>query len=110
MVDPGHWRDFLANRQRKNLAKTQTAYEGILSDIAKLADDEWPPGRLVQHAAAKGWGSINDPREKLRNGHHSQPPSKPTGYRDPILGDAFDELHSRMAGRGDAERGAVPSA
>jgi hypothetical protein len=62
-VEPGHWRDFLANRARKRCASTQTALNGVLADIAKFADDEWPPGRLVEYAAARGWASINDPRK-----------------------------------------------
>lgn len=68
-VEAEHWRDFLANRKRKGLTNTATAYGGQLRAIAQLADDEWPPGRLVQFAAEKGWGSINDPRESdHRNG------------------------------------------
>jgi hypothetical protein len=53
----------MANRKRKRCAQTETAYEAMLADIAKFADDEWPPGRLVEYAAAKGWASINDPRK-----------------------------------------------
>ncbi|MFA6031830.1 MAG: hypothetical protein WC889_02885 [Myxococcota bacterium] len=61
-IDRQHWADFLANRKRKRLGSTPTAYEGQLRALTALADDEWPPGRLVQHAAEKGWGSICDPR------------------------------------------------
>jgi hypothetical protein len=60
-VDPNHWRDFLAGRKRKRMVTTQTALDGVLSDLAELSNDEWPPGRLVKLAAAKGWGSINLP-------------------------------------------------
>jgi len=60
-VDPRHWQDFLAVRKRKRMVSTQTALDGVLSDIAALSNDEWPPGRLVQLAAAKSWGSINKP-------------------------------------------------
>lgn len=68
-VDPQHWRDFLANRKRKRLSNTLTAHKRLLDDLARLSDDEWPPGRLIEHAAAKGWGGIYDPREKeSRNG------------------------------------------
>lgn len=63
-VEPSHWRDFLANRKRKRCVQSQTALDGVLDDIRQIADDEWPPGRLVRHAAAKGWASINDPREQ----------------------------------------------
>jgi hypothetical protein len=69
-VDPQHWRDFLANRKRKGAANTETAYAGQLKLIEQYSDDEWPPGRLVQLAAEKGWGTIVNPREsEQRNGH-----------------------------------------
>lgn len=60
-VEPAHWQDFLTARKRKRLVNTQTALDGVLADIAELSNDEWPPGRLVRLAAAKGWGSINKP-------------------------------------------------
>jgi hypothetical protein len=63
-VDVGHWRDFLANRKRKSLPNTPTAHKRLLADLARLSDDEWPPGRLIEHAAAKGWAAIYDPREQ----------------------------------------------
>lgn len=70
-VQQQHWDDYLGNRKRKRLANTQTAYAGQLRQIAKFADDEWPPGRIVQHAAEMGWGGIYDPRERgLQNGKH----------------------------------------
>lgn len=56
------WSDFLKNRKRKRQPNTPTAYKGFLDDIARIADDEWPPGRLLRHAATKGWGGIYDPR------------------------------------------------
>lgn len=62
-ADADVWRDFLSNRKRKRLPNTATAYRGFLSDIAKLATDEWPPGRLLEHAAMKGWGAIYEPDE-----------------------------------------------
>lgn len=72
-VNPNHWRDFLKNRKTKRLTNSETAYEGQVRELAKLSDDEWPPGRLVQYAAEKGWGSINDPRKQL----HERPDSNP---------------------------------
>lgn len=69
-VEDAHWRDFMAARKRKRCVETQTALDGVMADLARIADDEWPLGRLVQHAAAKGWGSINDPREP-RHGQSS---------------------------------------
>jgi len=66
-VDPAHWRDFRENRRKKKLANTETAYQAQLRDLAKFSDDEWPPGRVLQHAAERGWGAIFDPRPTSRN-------------------------------------------
>lgn len=66
-AEPQAWGDFLVNRKggkgRRSYPNTATAYAKFLSDIARLSDDEWPPGRLLKHAAAKGWAGIYDPRE-----------------------------------------------
>jgi len=67
-ADAQVWADFLANRKRKRLANTATAHKRFLADIAALADEEWPPGRLLEHAVARGWGAIFDPRD--RNERH----------------------------------------
>jgi len=72
-VDPKHWRDLLKNRKTKRLTNSESAYEGQLREIAKLADDEWPPGRLVQHAAENGWAGIHDPRKSLNGSNHERP-------------------------------------
>lgn len=58
------WADFLANRKRKRLPNTATAHRGLLADIAKFTDDDWPPGRLLEHATAKGWAAIYEPDER----------------------------------------------
>lgn len=67
------WADFLGNRKTRRLKNTATAYRGFLEDIERLTDDEWPPGRLLEHAARKGWGGIYDPRDKANgNGRGRQ--------------------------------------
>lgn len=100
-VDRQHWADLLANRKRKRLANTVTAYEGQLRALADLSDDEWPPGRLVQHAASKGWGSICDPRQSNGNNRHvsaqQSDPSAPWRLRDGTidpLAAALAECHA----------------
>jgi hypothetical protein len=83
-VELPHWRDFLGNRRRKKLGTSETAYLGQLKLIGSFASDEWPPGRLVQHAAEKGWGTIVDPSEyeTPRNGQRTQHhPSGRSGHR-----------------------------
>ncbi|NII59825.1 hypothetical protein [Sphingomonas aerolata] len=72
-VDPQHWADVLANRKSKRLANTSTAFAGILRDIEKFSDEEWPPGRIVQHAAERGWGAIFDPRPQNGNRNGKRP-------------------------------------
>ena len=75
-----HWRDFLANRKRKNLTNSETAYLGQLKLLDRFACDEWPPGRLVEKAAEKGWGTIVDPSEYEipRNGNRPANNPRPT--------------------------------
>ncbi|SDA15051.1 Protein of unknown function [Sphingomonas sp. NFR15] len=62
------WRDFLANRKRKKLANTATAHTKLLRDLDRLSSPEWPPSRLLEHAAAKGWGGIYDPNGDDQHG------------------------------------------
>lgn len=79
-VDPDHWRDFLENRKRKRLPNTPTAHKRLMQDIERLADAHWPPGRLIEHAAARGWAAIFDPRQDPRNDRpdrHSPPDRRP---------------------------------
>lgn len=71
--DPQVWADFLTNRKRKRLPNTASAHKKLRDDLARLADDEWPPSRLIQYAAAKGWGGIYDPRSsEHQNGRNGQ--------------------------------------
>lgn len=76
------WSDFLMNRKRKQLSNTPTAHKRFLDDIERLSDEEWPPGRLLEHAAARGWGGIYDPRG--RDGH-SVPEQRRTQGGDVLL-------------------------
>lgn len=77
-VDPQHWQDFLANRKTKRLTNNPTAYRLQLKQLAALADDEWPPGRIVEFAAARGWGAIHDPRTAFGNTSNGTAKSAPT--------------------------------
>lgn len=62
-ADPQVWADFLANRKTKRCPNTATAYARFLGDIERLASPEWPPARLLELAAARGWAAIYEPRE-----------------------------------------------
>ena len=61
--DPAVWRDLKANRRTKRLTNTPTAHKRFVEAIEAMADEHWPPGRLVEAIAAKGWGGPHDPRE-----------------------------------------------
>lgn len=100
-VETDHWRDFLANRKAKRLPNTETAYRGVLRKLGELVNDEWPPGRLIQAIAEKGWGGIYDPRDEqeFQNGHarQSNPQYKPSAalalYQSSFEGDDADRGH-----------------
>lgn len=91
------WADFLKNRKRKRLPNTATAHKGLLDDINRIADDEWPPGRLLRHAAAKGWGGIYDPRDT----------GKPKHDKPPASDDELQNPYVRAVVRREAERTAA---
>lgn len=64
------WRDLRSNRKAKHLACTPTAHAKLLRDIEKYTDDDWPPGRVLEAAVARGWAAVpSDPRDdrKPRN-------------------------------------------
>lgn len=65
------WADFLANRKAKRFQNTATAYARFLSDLARWQCAEWPPPRLLEHAAAHGWGGIYNPRKDFRDGRNN---------------------------------------
>jgi hypothetical protein len=92
-VDERVWRDFLVNRRRKKLANTPTAHKRLLDDLRRLSDDAWPPGRLVEHAAGKGWGAIYDPRESE---HRHDRAEHRNDFRDPVLGDYFAHVDTAV--------------
>lgn len=98
-VNPEHWRDFRANRRRKSLATTPTAYDHQLELLAKFASDEWPPGRLVQRAAEKGWGTIVDPSEyeTPRNGKRPANDRPDQQHASPVFA-ALEQRFARQAG------------
>lgn len=62
-VDPQHWADFRKARKTKRATDSETAYRAQLKLLDEISDDEWPPGRLVQLAAEKGYATIIDPRK-----------------------------------------------
>lgn len=88
-ADDGIWRDFLVNRKRKGLPNTATAHRKLLADIARLADVNWPPGRLLEAATARGWGAIYESVKDEGNGRSAT--NGMAGTRQPSgrTGDGF---------------------
>lgn len=66
-ADKRVWADWMQVRKRKGGVNTITAHSGFLADIARHADAEWPPGRLLSLAVSKSWLSINRPHGSPRN-------------------------------------------
>lgn len=99
-IDPQHWKDFLANRKRRRLVNSVTAYEGQLRALNDYATDLWPPGRLVQKAAEKGWGSIVNPLEfEKQNGQHRPANDRPDGIQNVRLRAAVELDAERNGGQ-----------
>lgn len=77
-VSPQIWADFLGNRKRKRLGSTPTAWKAFCDDLARVsAQTGIPPPKLIEYAAAKGWGGIYDPNQ--RDQRHERPDPNPTG-------------------------------
>lgn len=99
-VDPQHWADFLANRKRKRRANTATAHQELMEAIATFSDSEWPPGRLIKHAAAKGWAVVCDPHQDNFYDRSRRHHSARDEFQDPLV---------RAILAGQAERAARPA-
>lgn len=72
------WTDFLANRKRKRLGNTPTAWKAFLDDLSRVSlQTGIPPPQLIEQCTAKGWGGIYDPTEEKGQRHERS--SNPTG-------------------------------
>jgi hypothetical protein len=70
------WTDLLANRKRKRLSNTPTAWKAFNDDLARVSNQTGiPPPRLIELCTAKGWGAIYDPRDQ----RHERPNTNPLG-------------------------------
>ena len=57
------WTDLKANRKRKRLPNTPTAWKAFCDDLSRVSlQTGIPPPKLIELCAAKGWGAIYDPR------------------------------------------------
>lgn len=67
------WTDLKANRKRKRLPNTPTAWKGFNDDLARVsAQTGIPPPQLIEQCTAKGWGTIHDPKDQ-RNERPNDP-------------------------------------
>lgn len=87
-AEPAVWSDWMDVRKAKKARNTATAHKQFLTDIARFSDDEWPPGRLLEHAVARSWAGIYDPREKARHDRQSASHDEP---RNPYVRAALGE-------------------
>lgn len=62
-AEPETWADLLKNRKTKHLTNTATAHRKFVTAVEAMADEAWPPGRLLEAIVARGWGGAYDPRE-----------------------------------------------
>lgn len=59
------WQDFKKNRERKRLPNTETAWKTFNDDLKRISSQTGiPPPKLIEMCTAKGWASINDPRDE----------------------------------------------
>jgi hypothetical protein len=75
------WTDFLANRKRKRLGTTETAWKAFNDDLKRVSSQTGiPPPKLIEQCTAKGWGAIYDPRDQHGERSHNKPSSWETAY------------------------------
>ena len=78
-ADPQVWMDLKRNRRTKKLTNTPTAHKRFLAAVEDMADDHWPPGKLLEAIVAKGWGGPHDPREDRKPGNDNRQRAPTTG-------------------------------
>lgn len=79
-ADEPVWADLLKNRKAKRLPNTATAHRKFVQAVEVMADEAWPPGRLLEAIVARGWAGAYDPREN-RNDRPVQSSQSASGYR-----------------------------
>lgn len=91
------WNDLLANRKRKRLPNTETAWKKFQADLAEIsAQTGIPPPKLVEQCTAKGWGAIYDPRDN----RHERPQSPGIGSTERAMLSAIASIEGGGAGAG----------
>lgn len=91
-ADAEVWRDLKRNRKTKKLTNTPTAHKRFIAAVEGMADDDWPPGKLIEEIVAKGWGGPHDPR-----GDRKQQNDRPA-YQKPDNRDGVAKALDRRLG------------
>lgn len=103
-VSDDQWAGFIDHRIAKRERLTLRAYQLLCGKLAKYADAEWPPGRIIDHIVERRWTSFEPEwltrSSETRNGqrpHHDRPAP---GAHD--LSPMARALAKREAGRAGA--------
>ncbi len=100
-VSAEQWAGFIEHRRAKRETLTPRAYQLLCGKLAKFADDEWPPGRIVDQIVERRWTSFEPdwlPRKtETRNGHR---PHNDRHRSRGLLGAVLDAEHADRAGPG----------
>ncbi|WP_288935548.1 hypothetical protein, partial [uncultured Sphingomonas sp.] len=99
-VSEDQWAGFIEHRKAKRETLTLRAYQLLCGKLVRHADDEWPPGRIIDQIVERRWTSFEPdwlPRKtENRNGqrrHHNER-SRNRGLLGAVL-DAEHDDHSR---------------
>jgi hypothetical protein len=92
-IPEAEWEGFEEMRRRIGKPMTDRARNLAVNELRKLADAGWPPGDVLNHSVMNSYQGLFPPKDR-QNGQ--RPANDRPAYRDPILGDAFDELASGM--------------
>jgi hypothetical protein len=80
-VSEEQWAGYIDHRKAKREHLTPRAYQLLSNKLAAHADDEWPPGRIIDHIVERGWTSFepgwlhrtSENRNGKRTHHHDRP-------------------------------------
>jgi len=92
-VSADQWAGYIDHRKAKREHLTPRAYQLLSTKLAAHADDEWPPGRIIDHIVERGWTSFepgwlhrtNETRNGKRTHQHDRPRRTGNGLLDAVI-------------------------
>jgi hypothetical protein len=90
------WEGFEEMRRRIGKPMTDKARSLAVVELRKLSDAGWPPGDVLNHSTMNSYQGLFPPKDRQNGKRPANDRRQRTEYRDPILGDAFDELSASM--------------